>query len=222
MFNLEQAIADWRRQMLAAGIKTPVPLGELEIHLREDIERQMKSGMTSQEAFDIAIQQIGQAGTLRKEFGKVGEAMSARWRKFNIIVCGVAAVLLGLTGVGFLFLSFGKTPSPSFHERLSLSGAYVSVALIFWSWRFSYRFFPALSKRMRIIVAFVCVVLSGLCAVLVLHLVLPSVNSIDQLRHASVQVMAEALWTTLPLALAASIIFALEEAAYRKTAMSAL
>ena len=75
---------------------------------------------------------------------------------------------------------------------------------------------------MRMIVAFLCIVLSGLCAVLVLHLVLPSVNSIDQLKHASVQVLAEALWTTLPLWLAASIIFALEEAAYRKTAMSDL
>ena len=32
MFDLEQAIADWRRQMLAAGIKTPVPLEELKSH----------------------------------------------------------------------------------------------------------------------------------------------------------------------------------------------
>ncbi len=28
MFILEQAIAEWRKQMLAAGIKTPVPLKE--------------------------------------------------------------------------------------------------------------------------------------------------------------------------------------------------
>lgn len=35
MFDLEQSIAEWRRQMLAAGIKTPVPLEDLEIHLRE-------------------------------------------------------------------------------------------------------------------------------------------------------------------------------------------
>jgi hypothetical protein len=39
MFELEQAITGWRRQMLAAGIKTPVPLEELEIHLRDEIER---------------------------------------------------------------------------------------------------------------------------------------------------------------------------------------
>jgi len=39
MFELEKSIADWRRQMLAAGIKSPLPLEELEIHLREEIER---------------------------------------------------------------------------------------------------------------------------------------------------------------------------------------
>ena len=39
-----KSIAEWREQMLAAGIKTPVPLEELEIHLREEIEQQMKSG----------------------------------------------------------------------------------------------------------------------------------------------------------------------------------
>ena len=31
--------------MLAAGIKTPMPLEELEILLREEIDRQMKSGL---------------------------------------------------------------------------------------------------------------------------------------------------------------------------------
>ena len=37
MFSLEKSIAGWREQMLAAGIKAPVPLEELEIHLREEI-----------------------------------------------------------------------------------------------------------------------------------------------------------------------------------------
>ena len=48
MLDLDQAIAEWRKQMLAAGIKTPVPLEELDIHLREDIEQQMKSGSGEQ------------------------------------------------------------------------------------------------------------------------------------------------------------------------------
>jgi hypothetical protein len=71
MFDLEQFIAQWRKQMLAAGIKSPVPLDELEIHLREEIEQKMQSGMKGQEAFEIAVQTIGQANTLKSEFGKI-------------------------------------------------------------------------------------------------------------------------------------------------------
>jgi hypothetical protein len=60
MFNLEQSIAEWRRQMLAAGIK-PDPLDELENHLREEIERQTILGLNGQKAFYFAICQIGDA-----------------------------------------------------------------------------------------------------------------------------------------------------------------
>ena len=70
MFDLEQSITDWRQQMLAAGIKTPVPLEELENHLREEIEQQMKSGRTKQVAFHSAIQTIGPASLLKEEFNQ--------------------------------------------------------------------------------------------------------------------------------------------------------
>jgi hypothetical protein len=71
MLDLEKQISDWRKQMLAAGIKTPAPLDELEIHLREEIERQMKSGLNEQKAFEIAIQKIGQGNLLKNEFKKI-------------------------------------------------------------------------------------------------------------------------------------------------------
>ena len=72
MFNLEQAIANWRQQMLAAGIQTPVPLEELEEHLREDIERQVQAGATAQQAFGIAVRELGQGHSLKKEFARAG------------------------------------------------------------------------------------------------------------------------------------------------------
>jgi len=72
MFDLEQSIIEWRTQMLAAGIKSPVPLEELESHLREDIRLQMKSGLNEGEAFNSAVQKIGQAGLLKTEFKKAG------------------------------------------------------------------------------------------------------------------------------------------------------
>jgi len=71
MFDLEQSIAEWRKQMLAAGIKTPVPLEELEIHLREEIERQMKAGSNEQQAFETATASIGQTKLLKMEFKKI-------------------------------------------------------------------------------------------------------------------------------------------------------
>src|SRR5216684_4057 len=77
MFNLEQAILEWRRRMLAADIKSPAPMDELEIHLREEIERQMKSGLSAQEALEAASQRLGQASALKEEFSKVGATTTA-------------------------------------------------------------------------------------------------------------------------------------------------
>jgi len=71
MFNLEQSIADWRRQMLAAGIKAPVPLEELETHLREEIERQLKLGTHAEPAFETAVRMVGPASALKSEFKKI-------------------------------------------------------------------------------------------------------------------------------------------------------
>ena len=65
MFHLESSIAQWRQQMLAAGID-PSALHELESHLREEIERQIKSGLDESTAFATATQRIGQPGVLKK------------------------------------------------------------------------------------------------------------------------------------------------------------
>jgi len=92
MFDLEKAIADWRRQMLAAGIKTPVPLEELESHLREDIERQMKSGSNEQKAFEVSFQQIGQPQAIKREFKKMERTFM---KKTMIILFGIFGILFG-------------------------------------------------------------------------------------------------------------------------------
>jgi hypothetical protein len=86
MFDLEQSIADWRRQMLAAGFKTPVPMKELETHLREEIDVQTNSGLAERTAFEAAVQQIGNANMLKNEFEKVDEAKRLRERKQMQIV----------------------------------------------------------------------------------------------------------------------------------------
>jgi hypothetical protein len=37
MFNLDQAIEQWRRQLAVSGIRSLETLDELESHLREDV-----------------------------------------------------------------------------------------------------------------------------------------------------------------------------------------
>ncbi len=98
MFDLEQTIAEWRRQMRAAGIQTPVPLEELESHLREEIERQMKSGLSEAAAFQTAVQRIGQAQAVQNEFKKVerkGEARDGKLLKTLAVVL-TSSVALGM------------------------------------------------------------------------------------------------------------------------------
>ena len=70
MFNLESQITEWRSQMLAAGIESPVPLDELESHLRDDIARQLQKGISAEEAFETAAKRLGCANGLRQEFKK--------------------------------------------------------------------------------------------------------------------------------------------------------
>src|SRR6267143_5316980 len=86
MFNLNEKIAEWRRQMLAAGIESPVPLNELENHLRDDVEQQMRSGLSAQQAFEAAVQGIGQADVLECEFDKVGGMKRAKERAKHAIL----------------------------------------------------------------------------------------------------------------------------------------
>jgi hypothetical protein len=105
MFDLEQSIAEWRKQMLAAGIKTPAPLEELEIHLREEIERQMQSGLSAQPAFGIAVEKIGQAPELKREFKKTGAPMEMQEiiRLAGVICVAVALFLPGVHLFSYCF-----------------------------------------------------------------------------------------------------------------------
>ena len=74
MHNLEEKIAAWRKQMAAGGIKTTAVLDELESHLREDVERQTRSGTSEERAFEAAAQKIGPASALKNEFRKSSAA----------------------------------------------------------------------------------------------------------------------------------------------------
>ena len=143
MFDREQSIMDWRRQMLDAGIKTPAPLEELEIHLREDIERQMKSGLNEQKAFEIAVQEIGKANMLKNEFKKVNAVDKAQQRKRAGII--FAAII----GFYSLFITRLLLKNDfTFNERLWGFASVATMLLsVYVAWKILPRFFPVITSK---------------------------------------------------------------------------
>lgn len=130
MFELDKAIADWRRQMIAEGIKTPVLLDELESHLQEDVECQVRAGTNVEQAFHAAVRRLGQSSALTDEFSKVGETNEAfaRIKYFFLTLAGIQNPSLA-TNMN-TSLSNGS-PEPAWATYLK-SGAFVLPATILW------------------------------------------------------------------------------------------
>lgn len=240
MFNLDQAIAEWRRQMLAAGIKTPRPLEELESHLREDVDDQMRSGVNAQPAFATAVQRLGQACLLKAEFAKSGGLKEARPGKVIGIACCTFAGLFSL----FLGPRFLTIRELSMAERMWGLAAVALTVLSLVSFRFSYKFLPVISdRRVRMTVGVACG-LTGAVWLLVFGKLLPDVivphilgdangaafadsvrgsviigfKNIPPGGHEPVFLLAIAiLWAMALTAALGGIAYGLEEAARRRT-----
>ena len=152
MFDLDQSLAGWRKQMLAAGIKTPVPLEELEIHLREDIAQQMQSGLSAQQAFGIAVKKIGQALELKREFKKTSAPMEMQEViKLAGVICFAVALfcqLLSCPAFGLVVFAHGLSP-------LAVWG--ITVAATVLSWKYNHKLLPVIRNQpLRRAVGIVC------------------------------------------------------------------
>src|SRR6185503_4976053 len=88
MFNLEQSISEWRGQMLSAGVNNPDIVDELESHLREDWARRVQSGESEEQAFEGALQGVGQPSLLKHEFAKLSGKKWAWLRKLQGLMAG--------------------------------------------------------------------------------------------------------------------------------------
>ena len=96
MFDLEEKISEWRQRMLTAGIKSPVPLHELESHLREDVEHQVAAGFAVEQAFEISARKIGTPQTLKTEFARAWSFLS--WRGNGFIRANQILAALWMAG----------------------------------------------------------------------------------------------------------------------------
>jgi uncharacterized protein involved in exopolysaccharide biosynthesis len=98
MFNLESEIRKWRQSMAAAHL-TPETLAELEEHLREDIERQMRAGIDAVDALRAAMGRMGEPNALRQEFalaGRTNVVEALRQQKWKLLLCTAAGVVAAI------------------------------------------------------------------------------------------------------------------------------
>lgn len=72
MFDLEQALSKWRQQMAADGIVRSELLDELESHLRDDVDQRLRRGLSGEQAFELAVQELGSSKALKNEFERIG------------------------------------------------------------------------------------------------------------------------------------------------------
>jgi hypothetical protein len=174
MFDLEQSIADWRKQMLAAGIKTPVPLEELEIHLRDEIERQMKSGSSEQNAFEVSVQKIGSENSLNDEFEKVSGAKEMRdWKLKQFLLAGSLSAISLLIATLLLF-KVGSLREITPAQQMSGLASLALMILLAVGGRFAWRFFPVIAgKRTRDAICISAAVLLALWLLVFSNFVLP-------------------------------------------------
>lgn len=188
MFNLDQAIAQWRRQMLAAGIKTPVPLEELESHLRDEIEQQMRSGLSAQHAFEAAARRIGEAPALRLEFAK------ARTRSQALMMRFASGLLVGLILLlsGFTFFQMQLTPA---EQILAYTGV-IFTLVVACGWRYAVPFLPVIAnKRKRTAIGSACILFGFLFTSFFTNIILP------RFEHGhDHQLPALGFWAVLPIA----------------------
>lgn len=213
MPDLNAQIEEWRRTMLAAGIPSPTDLDELEAHLRDDVEWQMREGVGAEKAFEAAVQRLGSASALGAEFAKVRWAMSALERRITWILGGIIVAMDVAVGLVFLFDAHPLIAAIPWRERVLAAAACFAFPAIMWSWRYFCRFLPVVtSTRNRLALWVASGVLGGICTAILGQCIPADVDPFDG------QYLGMQVWAFLPWVIGVTLIFGLEEAAYRKVA----
>lgn len=70
MFNLENSIKSWKRKLRSSPAFEDGDIAELEVHLREEIERLKLNGISEKEAFHRAAENIGEPESIGDELYK--------------------------------------------------------------------------------------------------------------------------------------------------------
>jgi hypothetical protein len=143
-FKLDEAIATWRRESAAQGVKARDVLDELESHLREDVAAQIKAGTCEAEAFQIAVERIGQGAALAREFATLDAGKHKRLTNIFRLTCFVTGPFMLLLSGWLLYdLERGYFDNPAILSVLTCVAIYTGT-LPLW-----YRRLPSVHTKWR-------------------------------------------------------------------------
>ena len=139
-FDLEAAIGLWRSQLDAESGITPSNAVELEEHLRTSHADLRGRGLSDREAFQLAVQRLGEATVLAAEFRRVNPAELWRlrmlWLAAGCLVIqvwgGISGVLLRVASqlqVNATQMQYAATNAFRYANLLTV---YVIPSLVFW------------------------------------------------------------------------------------------
>ena len=219
MFQIEQAITDWRKQM-STGLRDGDALDELENHLREEIARQNKAGVDEQKAFEAAVARIGNAAELNAQFKTARERRS--WWQINLtgsselerkmvefLMLGVGLYLSGGMSYCILFKR-GSCSDMNPSQQASALTAALLIGLLVAFGKYLHPFLPVLaSLRVRNTAIFtgIGLILAEFCVLF--WVVLPRATfTISQL-------IVVLLWAMVPWGASVGIAAGLHEASRR-------
>ncbi|MCX6953858.1 MAG: permease prefix domain 1-containing protein [Verrucomicrobia bacterium] len=99
MQDLEHKIAAWRARLSAALPGQEETVRELEEHLRDHIDGQIRRGRSADDAFAQGVARLGAPRALAREFARVETGWLGIWRPALVIYAIAAAALLILVGL---------------------------------------------------------------------------------------------------------------------------
>jgi hypothetical protein len=133
MFNLEQAIENWKRQLAAGGAIDSAAIEELESHLRDAVEAKMREGVSADLAFYKSLAELGETETLKGQFRAAEPFRPARARAVKS-----GAIFLIVGSAIFSANFFSPTTAPKIVGvlvALFLFGAFLAKYLAFVRWK---------------------------------------------------------------------------------------
>jgi hypothetical protein len=82
MFDLESQIRKWKTHVYSAGSISQIDIEELESHLRDSMDELSERGLSTEEAFLLAVRRMGDIGVIHEEFSKI--STEDLWRQLLV------------------------------------------------------------------------------------------------------------------------------------------